>query len=115
MLLVAGLLACSLTSFAMGSSQYDDSKLLAQGYSYEQVVRAYYVSDGRLEMIKIKIAGGQVVQYAVGKYNGRDDWRYAGNADILRTQYQYDGELAREFENKAYIQISVGNILTVYF
>ncbi|MBD5207757.1 MAG: hypothetical protein HDS79_05765 [Bacteroidales bacterium] len=115
MLLMAGLLVCSLAAFATESAQYGDSKLLAQGYSYEQVVRAYYVNGGRLEMLKIKIAGGKVVQYAVGKYNGRDDWRSAGNSDILRTNYQYDGELAREFENKAYIQISVGNILTIYF
>lgn len=113
--LVASLLFCSVAAFATESLQYDDSKLLAQGYSYEQTVRAYYVNGGRLEMIKIKIASGKVVQYAVGKYNGRDDWRSAGNSDILRTSYQYDGELAREFENKAYIQISVGNILTIYF
>ncbi len=115
MLLVVGLLACSVAAFATESPEYDDSKLLAQGYSYEQVVRAYYVNGGRLEMLKIKIAGGKVVQYSVSKYNGRDSWLYAGNADILRTTYQYDGDLAREFENKAYIQISVGNILTIYF
>lgn len=112
---MAGLLVCSFAAFATESAQYYDSKLFAQGYSYEQVVRAYYVNGGRLEMLKIKIAGGKVVQYALGKYNGMDDWRSAGNTDILRTSYQYDGELAREFENKAYIQISVGNILTIYF
>lgn len=115
MLLVAGMLIGSFAAFATESPLYDDSKLLAQGYSYVQVVRAYYVSNGRLEMLKIKIAGGKVVQYAVGKYNDRDDWRSAGPTEILRTSYQYDGELAREFENKAYIQISVGNILTIYF
>ena len=112
---MAGLLVCSFAAIATESAQYNDSKLLAQGYTYEQVVRAYYVNGGRLEMLKIKIAGGKVVQYAVGKYNGRDDWRSAGNTAILRTNYQYDGELAREFDNKAYIQISVGNILTIYF
>lgn len=115
MLLLAGVLVCSLATFATESQQFDDSKLLAQGYSYEQTVRAYYVNGGRLEMLKIKIAGNKVVQYAIGKYNGRDDWRSAGNSDILRTSYQYDGELAKEFENKAYIQISVGNIITIYF
>lgn len=56
---MAGLLVCSFAAFATESAQYDDSKLLAQGYSYEQVVRAYYVNGGRLEMLKIKIAGAK--------------------------------------------------------
>lgn len=115
-LLLAGLFVNSFTIFATTESHknYIPTTTI-QSYNNERVVRAYYVSAGRLEMLKIKIVGSKVSQYAIGKYNGQDDWRSAGSTDILRTSYQYDGELAKEFSNKAYIQIAVGKILTIYF
>lgn len=114
MFLALGLLLCSVAAFPTESPQYD-SKQLAQNYNREQVVRAYYISGDRLNMIKIKIADGKVIQYANGKNNGRDFWVSAGNADIMRTQFQYDGELAQEFQYKACISTMFARVLWIYF
>lgn len=116
MLLLAGLLVCSLATFATESSQNDGSMLLAQYQSQEQAVWASYVSNGRLASIKILIRGNEVVAYANGSMYGRDNWQYISpKAPIKRTHPNYDGaEIARQFNNRADLYIS-GRTVPVYF
>lgn len=115
MLLLAGLLACSVSAFATESSQ-NDSMLLAQYQSQEQAVWASYVSNGRLMSIKILIKGNEVVAYANGSLYGQDNWQYISpKAPIKRTHPNYDGaEIARQFNNRADLYIG-GQTLVVYF
>lgn len=118
LLLLAGLLFCSLATLATESS-IDGSMLLAQ-YNNEQVVRAYYPSNGQLASIKIKIRGSYVVAYSTGKdYVGNEQWHNVQTpASITRTNDTFDGQLAREFSNKATLHISNGystGSITVYF
>lgn len=119
MLLVAGLLFCSVAAFATESPQYDDSKLLAQNYNQERVETAYYVSGGKLVRIKIKINGSSVTHYSTGKdYLGKEQWHFVTNASIRKTNSSFDGELAREFDYTATLNISNGyqsNSVKVYF
>lgn len=119
MLLVASLLFCSVAAFATESSQYDDSKLLAQNYNQERVVTAYYVNGGQLVRIKIKINGNSVTHYSTGKdYVGQEQWHFVGNASIRQTNSSFDGQLAREFDYTATLNISNGyqtSSLKVYF
>lgn len=120
MLLMAGLLVCSLATFATESSQNDGSMLLAQNYNREQVVRAYYVSNGQLASIKIKISGSQVVAYSTGKdYVGNENWTAViPHASIRATNSSFDGNMAREFDNTATLTLSNGyqtGSLKVYF
>jgi len=120
MLLMAGLLVCSLATFAYEPASNDGSMLLAQYNNREQVVRAYYVSNGQLASIKIKINGSYVVAYSTGKdYVGNENWHNVQTpASITRTNSTFDGEMAREFNQKATLHISNGyntSSLTVYF
>ena len=73
----------AFTPIAMGFTQNNNPKVIAQAYTREQVLRAYYMSGGKLNMLKIKIAGNKVIQYSTEKNNGQDFWLSAGNADIL--------------------------------
>ena len=120
MLLVAGLLFCSVAAFATESPQYDDSKLLAQNYNQERVVTAYYVNGGQLVRIKIKVSGSFVTAYSTGKdYVGQEQWHSLPNCSIRKTNSSFDGsELAREFDYTATLSISNGyqtSSLKVYF
>lgn len=117
---MAGLLVCSFAAFAIEPLTNDGSMLLAQYNSREQVVRAYYPSNGQLASIKIKISGSYVVAYSTGKdYVGNEQWHNVQTpASITRTNDTFDGKLAREFSNKATLHISNGyntGSITVYF
>ena len=108
------------TTFAVEPMANDGSVLLAQYNSNEQVVRAYYPYNGQLASIKIKIRGSHVVSYSIGKdYTGNEEWRMIQTpAGITRTDSTFDGQLAREFNNKATLNISDGYHqarITVYF
>lgn len=93
--------------------------LLAQYNNREQVVRAYYPSNGQLASIKIKISGSYVVAYSSGKdYVGNEQWHNVSPASITSTHDTFDGKLAREFSNKATLHIINGyntGSITVYF
>lgn len=116
MLLVAGLLVCSLASFATPSSQqYDDSKLLAQAYNNEQVVTAYYVSGNQLCRIILRVSGSYVTGYCTGKnYLGQYEFTFVPNASIRRTNDTMDGQIAREYSNTATLNIG-GQSIKVFF
>ena len=119
-LIMAGVLLCAGTAFAVEPMTNDGSVLLAQYNSNEQVVRAYYPYNGQLASIKIKIRGNFVVAYSTGKdFLGHDEWSLVQTpADITRTDSTFDGQLAREFNNKATLHISDGyhnSSITVYF
>ena len=119
--LVVGLLVCTMGTFAKESSkQQDDSKLLAQNYNREQIVTAHYVSNGQLVRLKIKISGSQVIAYSTGKdFVGNEQWTSViPHANITNTNSTFDGDLAREFSQKATLTISNGyqnKSLTVSF
>ena len=119
MLLVVGMLMCSYAFFATGSPQYSDYKLLAQSYNQERVVTAYYVNGGQLVRIKILINGNHVTHFSTGKdYVGQEQWQFVGNASIRQTDFAFDGEIAREFDYTATLNISNGyqtRSLQVYF
>lgn len=116
MFLMAGLLVSSFATFANESFTNDGTILLAQ-YNNEQVVRAYYVSNGRLVSIKIKISGGRVVAYSTGKDMAyRESWVSVLPANIRSTNSTTDGNMAREFDYTA--TLSTGSFsggITVYF
>lgn len=117
--MVAVLLSAG-TIFAVEPMATDGHVLLAQYNSNEQIVRAYYVYDGQLASIKIKIKGSFVVAYSTGKdFIGNDEWRMVQTpAGITRTDSTFDGQLAREFSNKATLNLSDGyhqSRITVYF
>lgn len=119
-LVMAALLLYAGSAFAVEPISNDGSVLLAQYNSNEQVVRAYYPYNGQLASIKIKIRGSFVVAYSAGKdFIGNDEWRQVQTpAGITRTDYTYDGQLAREFNNKATLNLSDGyhqSRITVYF
>ncbi len=116
---MAAVLLSGGTAFAVEPMTNDGSVLLAQ-YSNEQVVRAYYPYNGQLASIKIKIRGSHVVAYSPGKdFIGNDEWRLVQTpAGITRTDSTFDGQFAREFNNKATLNISDGyhqSRITVYF
>lgn len=120
MLLVAGVLISSLAAFAIEPLTNDGSMLLAQYNSREQVVRAYYPSNGQLVSIKILVRGSYVVAYSTGKdYVGNEQWSNLQTpASITSTHDTFDGKLAREFSSKATLHISNGyqiGSITVYF
>ena len=120
MAVMAAVLLCAGTTFAVEPMTNDDSVLLAQYNSNEQVVRAYYPYNGQLASIKIKIRGSFVVAYSIGKdFVGNDEWRMVQTpAGITRTDSTFDGQLAREFNNKATLNLSDGyhqSRITVYF
>ncbi len=111
---------CWAGAFATEQIPHDGNMLLAQYNSNEQVVRAYYLSNGQLASIKIKIKGSYVVAYSSGQdFVGAENWHLLQTpAGITRTDSSFDGQLAREFNNKARLQISDGyhvSTLTVYF
>ncbi|MDE6480477.1 MAG: hypothetical protein K2L45_09420 [Muribaculaceae bacterium] len=119
-LIMAAVLLCAGTAFAVEPMANDGSVLLAQYNSNEQVVRAYYPYNGQLASIKIKIRGSHVVAYSTGKdYIGNEEWRMVQTpAGITHTDSTFDGQLAREFNNKATLNISDGyhqSRITVYF
>ena len=119
-ILMAGLLFCSEVSFATESSQ-DDRQLLAQSYGREQVLRAYYVSDGELSVIKIKIQGEFVIAYSTGKdFVGQENWNSVIPAAHIRPiNSSLDGyEMAREFDYTATLTLTNGYktiYLKIYF
>ena len=117
---MAALLLSSVAVSAVEPMANDGSVLLAQYNSNEQVVRAYYPYNGQLASIKIKIKGSFVVAYSTGKdFIGNDEWRIVQTpAGITRTDSTFDGQLAREFNNKATLNLSDGyhqSRITVYF
>ena len=119
-LIMAALLLSSVAVSAVEPMANDGSVLLAQYNSNEQVVRAYYPYNGQLVSIKIKIKGSFVVAYSTGKdFIGNDEWRMVQTpAGITRTDSTFDGQLAREFNNKATLNLSDGyhqSRITVYF
>lgn len=119
MLLIAGLLFCSFATFANEPLTYD-SFMFTQYNNSEQIIRAYYLSNGQLATIKIKIRGSFVVAYSTGKdYIGNEQWHNVQTpSSITRTSDMSDGRLAREFDNKATLHISNGyntSSITVYF
>ncbi len=118
-IIIATLLFGSTSMFATEQTANDGSMLLAQ-YNNEQIVRAYYLSNGQLASIKIKIRGSFVVAFSSGKdFVGAENWHLLQSpAGITRTDSTFDGQLAREFSNKATLPISDGyhtSSLTVYF
>ena len=117
---MAAVLLSAGHAFAVEPMATDGSVLLAQYNSNEQTVRAYYPYNGQLASIKIKIRGSQVVAFSTGKdFIGNEEWHMVQTpAGITRTDYTFDGQLAREFNNKATLQISDGyhqSHITVYF
>lgn len=119
-LIMATVLLFAGSSFAIEPITNDGSVLLAQYNSNEQVVRAYYPYNGQLASIKIKVKGSFVIAYSIGKdFIGNDEWRLVQSpAGITRTDYTIDGQLAREFSNKATLILSDGyhqSRITVYF
>ena len=117
---MAALLLSAGTTFAVEPFTNDGNVLLAQYNSNEQVVRAYYPYNGQLTSIKIKIRGSHVVAYSTGKdFIGNEEWHMVQTpAGITRTDSTFDGQLAREFNNKATLHISDGyhvSSITVYF
>ncbi len=116
---MTALLMGSSTAFATEQMSKESNVLLAQ-YNNEQVVRAYYPYNGQLASIKIKIRGSFVVAYSTGKdYVGAENWHTLQTpAGITRTDSTFDGQLAREFNQKAKLNISDGyhvSSVTVYF
>lgn len=119
-LIMAAVLLCAGSGFAVEPMQNDGYVMHAQFNSNEQVVRAYYPYNGQLASIKIKIKGSFVVAYSTGKdFIGNDEWRMVQTpAGITRTDSTFDGQLAREFNNKATLNLSDGyhqSRITVYF
>lgn len=119
-LIMAAVLLSAGSAFAIEPMTNDGSVILAQYNSNEQVVRAYYLYNGQLASIKIKIKGSFVVAYSTGKdFLGNEEWRMVQSpAGITRTDYTFDGQLAREFNNKATLNLSDGyhtSRITVYF
>lgn len=119
-LIMAGLLISAGSAFAVEPMTNEGSVMLAQYNSNEQIVRAYYPYNGQLASIKIKIRGSFVVAYSTGKdFLGNEEWRMVQSpAGITRTDYACDGQLAREFNNKATLNLSDGyhtSRITVYF
>lgn len=118
-IVIAALLLGSAPMYATEQRTNEGSTLLAQ-YNNEQIVRAYYPSNGQLASIKIKIRGSFVVAFSTGKdFVGAENWHMLQSpAGITRTNSSLDGQLAREFNNKATLPISDGyhvSSLTVYF
>lgn len=66
-LIMAAVLLCAGSAFAVEPMANDGNVLLAQYNSNEQIVRAYYPYNGQLASIKIKIKGNFVVAYSTGK------------------------------------------------
>ena len=119
-LIMAAVLLCAGTASAVEPITNNGSVQLAQYNSNEQVVRAYYPYNGQLASIKIKIKGSFVVAYSTGKdFVGNEEWHMVQTpAGITRTDSTFDGQLAREFNNKATLNISDGYHqarITVYF
>lgn len=118
-LLSASVLLCSFAAIATEQMPNAGSVLLAQYNSNEQVVRAYYPANGQLATIKIKVKGSFVTAISLSKdFLGNDEWHMVSPAGITKTDSTYDGQLAREFNNKATINISDGyhqSRITVYF
>ena len=117
---VVSMIGCSMTTYAAEPSNLQNSSYpSAQYYNQEQVVTAYYVSNDQLVRIKIKIRGSQVVAYSTGKdFIGNEQWSSITPASITRTNSTFDGNLAREFSQKATLNITNGYqrmSLTVYF
>lgn len=112
---MAGLLVCSFAAFATESSQYDDSKLLAQNTSRVQIVTAYYVDGNQLCRIILRVEGSYVTGYTSGKnYLAKYEFTFVPNASIRSTNDTMDGQLAREYSNTATLNIG-GRSLKVYF
>ncbi len=119
-LLMAGLLLGSFTAYANGTLSGNDTHLLAQYNTREQVVTAYYVSGGQLVRIKIKIENGSVTFYSTGKDAiGRENWvAVVPRGSITKTHSTFEGRLAREFDYKSMIYVQAGyqnQSLTIYF
>lgn len=117
---MVGMLVCFMATFAIEQPKHQSgSKLLAQYYNQEQVVTAFYVSNNQLVRIKILIRGSQVVAYSSGKDPvGNEQWNSVIPAGITQTNSTFDGDLAREFNQKAVLNISNGyqhTSVTVYF
>lgn len=118
---IVSMLVCFMPTFAIELPKHQSgSKLLAQYYNKEQVVNAFYVSNNQLVRIKILIRGSQVVAYSSGKDpGGNEQWNSViPPAGITRTNSTFDGDLAREFNQKAILNISNGyqhTSVTVYF
>lgn len=112
---MAGLLVCFFTASAIESSQYDDSKLLAQNYTREQIVTAYYVNGNQLCRIILRISGSYVTGYTTGKnFVGEYEFTYVPNASIRNTHDTMDGQLAREYKYTATLHIG-GRSVKVFF
>ena len=117
---VISMIGCSMTTYAAEPSNLQNGSYPSvQYYNQEQVVTAYYVSNDQLVRIKIKIRGSQVVAYSTGKdFIGNEQWSSIPPASITRTNSSFDGNLAREFSQKATLNIANGYqrmSLTVYF
>ena len=109
-LIVVCSLISTLAAVAIEPSSAAGSDLYAQNYNSEQVIRAYYVYNGRLVSIKVKINHNQVVAYSTGKdFAGRDNWvSVIPPSSIRSTSYSFDGDMAREFSNTATLVLSNG-------
>lgn len=119
-LIIAGLLLSSVAAFAIEPMPKDGSVILAQYNSNEQIVRAYYPYNGQMASIKVKIKGSYVVAFSTGKdFIGNEEWHMLQTpAGITNTNSTFDGQLSREFNYKATLQISDGyhtSSITVYF